>query len=175
MTSGCLNLTLTSGIRDFFQNHGAKIRIFSRIFKVCPAPQHYPVPNLANLTVLTVYSCAIPHHTTQLVRDIRTDTIFVSNVKHDSVYLNHERFVDRSSDIVYIKDVSVEYKYRLLRDTVRIVEKYSIPYEVTVVKPQEITRPLTWYDHLTRLTIWLVIGSLLSLIVVKFRKYFSRP
>lgn len=114
----------------------------------------------AILTVLTVYSCATPSHTTQLVRDIQRDTIYISNVRHDSVYLNHERFVDRSSDTVYIKDVSVEYKYRLLYDTVRIVQKDSIPYEVIVVKTKEISRPLTWYDHLTRAIFWLLCGVL---------------
>lgn len=114
----------------------------------------------AILTVLTVYSCATPSHTTQLVRGIQRDTIYISNVRRDSVYLNHERFVDRSSDTVYIKDVSVEYKYRLLQDTMRIVQKDSIPYEVIVVKTKEISRPLTWYDHLTRAIFWLLCGVL---------------
>lgn len=114
----------------------------------------------AILTVLTVYSCATPSHTTQLVRGIQRDTIYISNVRRDSAYLNHERFVDRSSDTVYIKDVSVEYKYRLLHDTVRIVQKDSIPYEVIVVKTKEISRPLTWYDHLTRAIFWLLCGVL---------------
>lgn len=140
----------------------------------------FPLPRFVLYLSIALISCAIigcstPRYATQLVHDIQRDTIYISNVKHDSVYLNHERLIDRSKDTVYIKDVSVEYKYRLLRDTVKVVQRDSIPYEVVRIETKEITRPLTWYDHLTRLTFWFVIGSLLSLIVVKFRKYFFRP
>lgn len=126
---------------------------------------------LALLTVLTVYSCASPRHTTQLVRDIQRDTIYMTTQQYDSIYIYQERSTDfkpsslsregwGGSDTVYIKDVSVEYKYRLLQDTVKIVQKDSIPYEVSVVKTKEITRPLTWYDHLTRAIFWLLCGVL---------------
>ena len=63
-------------------------------------------------------------------------------------------------DTVFIKDVSVEYRYKLLRDTTYKVERDSIPYQVTVTEIKEITRPLTWYDHLTRSVFWIVIGIL---------------
>lgn len=140
----------------------------------------FPLPKAVFVIVFVIVSallisCSTPRYATQLVHDIQRDTIYISNVKHDSVYLNHERLIDRSKDTVYIKDVSVEYKYRLLRDTVKVVQRDSIPYEVVRIETKEITRPLTWYDHLTRVTFWFVIGSLLSLIVVKLRKYFFRP
>ena len=64
------------------------------------------------------------------------------------------------TDTVFIKDVSVEYRYKLLKDTIRVVERDSIPYPVTVAEIKEITRPLTWYDHLTRSVFWIVIGIL---------------
>lgn len=141
-------------------------RGYLRIF---PKPVIYV---LLALTLLTVYGCSASRHVTQLVHDIQRDAIYISNVKHDSVYLNHERLIDRSKDTVYIKDVSVEYKYRLLRDTVRVVERDSIPYEVTIVQTKEITRPLTWYDHLTRLSFWFLIGSLLTFIIFKLKRVF---
>ena len=124
-----------------------------RIFPLTLKPCLYA---LAILTLLTAYSCATPRHVTQLVHDIQRDTIYISNVKHDSVYLNHERLIDRSKDTVYIKDISVEYKYHYLHDTVRVVQKDSIPYEVTIVETKEITRPLTFFDHLTRAIFWIV-------------------
>lgn len=125
------------------------------------------------LTLLTVYGCSTTRHATQLVHDIQRDTIYISNVKHDSVYLNHERLIDRSKDTVYIKDVSVEYKYRLLRDTIKVVRKDSIPYEVVRIETKEITRPLTWYDHLTRLTFWFVFGYLISTIIFRLKSKIS--
>lgn len=139
------------------------------ILRIFPLPLKPIIYVLLTLTILTFYGCASTHHVSQLVEQVSRDTIYISNVKHDSVYLNHERLIDRSKDTVYIKDVSVEYKYRLLRDTIKVTQRDSIPYEVTIVETKEITRPLTWYDHLTRLTFWFVFGYLLSVIVFKLK------
>lgn len=134
------------------------------------------------LTVLTVYSCATPSHTTQLVRDIQRDTIYMTTQQYDSIYIYQERTTDfkpsslsregwGGADTVYLKDVSVEYRYKLLRDTIKVIQRDSIPYEVTVVKTQEITRPLTWYDHLTRAIFWLLCGVLfVQLVRFVFKK-----
>lgn len=133
---------------------------------------------LAILTVLTVYSCATPRHTTQLVRDIQRDTIYMTSQQYDSIYIYQERSADfkpsslsregwGGSDTVYLKDVSIEYRYKLLRDTVRIVHRDSIPYEVTVVETKEITRPLTTFDHICRFC-FIFILSVLFVGFVKF-------
>lgn len=127
---------------------------------------------IAFAIAIAIIGCGTQRHVTQLVHDIQRDTIYISNVKHDSVYLNHERLIDRSKDTVYIKDVSVEYKYRLLRDTVKVVQRDSIPYEVVRIETKEITRPLTWYDQLTRLSFWFLIGSLLTFIIIKLKSVF---
>ena len=74
--------------------------------------------------------------------------------------------VERTSvDTVYLRDVSVEYRYRPLRDTIYKVQHDSIPYQVTVTEVKEITRPLSLFDHLTHFTFWLVVGALLLLII----------
>lgn len=112
------------------------------------------------LTVLTVDSCATPHHTAQIVHNIRSDTIYLNTLQYDSIYISKDRVTDRSRDTVYIKDVSIEYRYRLLRDTIRITQHDSIPYEVTITETREIMRPLTWFDHLTRACFWLFVGFL---------------
>ena len=139
------------------------------LLRIFPKPVLYAILFLA---LLTVYGCASTRQVTQLVHDIQRDTIYISNVKHDSVYLNHERLIDRSKDTVYIKDISVEYKYRLLRDTIKVVKNDSIPYEVVRIETKEITRPLTWYDHLTRLSFWFLIGSLLTFLFIKIKRVF---
>ena len=100
--------------------------------------------------VLVLTGCASTRQVTQLVHDIQRDTVYLSNVQYDSIYIYQDRLLDRSKDTVYLKDVSVEYRYKLLRDTIRVIQRDSIPYEVTVVETKEITRPLTWFDHLTR-------------------------
>lgn len=93
-------------------------------------------------------------------------------MQYGSIYIYKDRYQDRSRDTVYLKDVSFEVRYKLLRDTVKVIQRDSIPYQVTVTEIKEITRPLTWYDHLTRLTFWLVIGALLSILFIKIKRVF---
>ena len=117
------------------------------------------------LTLLTVYSCSTSRHVTQLVERTSVDTVYLSNVQYDSIYVFQDRQLDRSRDTVYLRDVSVEYRYRLLRDTIYKVQHDSIPYQVTVTEVKEITRPLTLFDHLTRLTFWFAVGALLTYLI----------
>ena len=132
-------------------------RGYLRIF---PLPLKPCLYFLELLTLLTVYGCATPRHTTQLVERIQRDTVYLSNVQYDSIYIYKDKLTDRSKDTIYVKDVSIEYRYKQLRDTVRIVQHDSIPYQVTVIETKEITRPLTFFDHLTRAIFWIVCGIL---------------
>lgn len=99
--------------------------------------------------------------TTQLVHDVRTDTVYLNSRQYDSIYVYQERFQDRSHDTIYLKDVSVEYRYKLLRDTTKIVQHDSIPYEVTIVETKELTRPLTWFDKTSRACFYFLFGFLI--------------
>lgn len=117
------------------------------------------------LAFLTVYSCAAPQHATQLVHHIRADTVYMRDVQYDSIYIYKDRVTDRSTDTLYVRDVSIEYRYRLLRDTIRLVQHDSIPYEVTVTETREIVRPLTWFDHLTRACFWIFVGAIIVWLV----------
>ena len=123
------------------------------------------------VTLLVCCTCGSTKVVTQTVRDVSVDTVYLSNVQYDSIYIYQERTSDyhmnplnplkpSETDTVFIKDVSVEYRYKLLKDTIRVVERDSIPYQVTITETKEIQRPLTWYDHLTQSVFWIVIGIL---------------
>ena len=79
-----------------------------------------------------------------VVERVMRDTVQVTNVKQDSVFIYRDRTVDRSHDTVYINDRSVAYRYRLQRDTLRIHRVDSIPVirEVEVVRE---VRRTQWY------------------------------
>ena len=126
---------------------------------------------LSLVTFCTFIGCRSAKQTAQLIREVRTDTLYLSSLQYDSIYIFQERTSDyhmnplnplkpSETDTVFIKDVSVEYRYKLLKDTIRVVERDSIPYQVTITETKEIQRPLTWYDHLTRSVFWIVIGIL---------------
>ncbi|MDO4215728.1 MAG: hypothetical protein Q4D12_07430 [Bacteroidales bacterium] len=113
------------------------------------------------MLLLMCCSCGSTRVATQLVEHVQRDTLYLSNVQYDSIYIYQDKYVDRSRDTLYIKDKSIEYRYRLLKDTVRFVERDSVPYEVTVTEIKEITRPLTWFDHVCRACFWFCVGGLL--------------
>ena len=119
---------------------------------------------LALLSALVLTGC-VTRRQLQVVERITHDTLYQSNVHYDSIYIFQDRQLDRSRDTVYLRDVSVEYRYRHLRDTIYKVQHDSIPYQVTVTEVKEITRPLSLFDHLTHFTFWLVVGALLLLII----------
>lgn len=134
------------------------------------------------LTLLTVYSCSTSRHVTQLVERTSVDTVYLSNVQYDSIYIFQERTSDyhmnplnplkpSETDTVFIKDVSVEYRYRLLRDTVYKTQIDSIPVirEVEVVR--EVPRPKTWFDRLCRYAFFLLCGALLFFVYRCIRKF----
>lgn len=119
---------------------------------------------LALLSALVLTGCATRRQL-QVVERITHDTLYQSNVHYDSIYVSQDKYIDRSRDTLLIKDKTVEYRYRLLRDTVYKVQHDSIPYQVTVTEVKEITRPLSLFDHLTHFTFWFVVGALLLLII----------
>ena len=100
-----------------------------------------------------------------VVERVMRDTVQVTNVKQDSVFIYRDRTVDRSRDTVYINDRSVAYRYRRLTDTIRIHRVDSVP----VVREVEVVREVArtpWYAKLLS-----AIGLLsLFLFLFKIRK-----
>ena len=78
-----------------------------------------------------------------VVERIQRDTVYLHQVQYDSVFVSQERYVDRSRDTLYVQERSVEYRYRLLRDTLRIHQVDSVP----VIREVEVVREVehTWY------------------------------
>lgn len=133
------------------------------------------------LTALcTLIGCGSSKTATQPSRDVSTDTVYMNNQRYDSIYIYHDRTLEfhpqlsritqlessnrnRSlfaTDTVYIKDISVEYRYKQIRDTIFRSRIDSIPYEVTIVETHEIPRSLTWFDKVCRFSFLLIIAIL---------------
>ena len=91
--------------------------------------------SLILLVLLHASSCATRRTPVVTLRSVRTDTLQLHTLHYDSVFIRQERYQDRSRDTVYLHDRFVEYRYRLLRDTIREIRHDSIPYEVRIVEP----------------------------------------
>lgn len=131
------------------------------IIRIFPLPFTFRTFVLATSLILTaciLLGCGSTRHVTQTIREISVDTVYLSTQQYDSIYIYQDRLIDRSRDTLYIKDKSIEYRYKLLRDTIKVVQKDSIPYEVTITEVKEITRPLTWFDKLCRSCFWFLVG-----------------
>ena len=122
---------------------------------------------LALLSALVLTGCATRRQL-QVVDRITHDTLYQSNVHYDSIYVSQDKYIDRSRDTLLIKDKTVEYRYRLLRDTVYKTRIDSIPFihEVEVIR--EVPRDRNWIDYLCY-TITVIISGLLLIIRVIIR------
>ena len=134
------------------------------------------------LSLLFLASCRSSQNIqTVPVETIRTetevDTIYLSTIQYDSIYINKVSYTDRTRDTLLIRETNTEFRYKLLRDTVERVKievvRDSIPYEVRIETVKEVEHEPTWFDHLTRTTFWLVIGALLTFLGFKLRKLFN--
>ena len=109
--------------------------------------QLYAVGCVSGLLLPLLFGCSTSRQVrTQLVRETLHDTLIQQAIRHDSVYIYRERLLDRTQDTCYIHDLSVEYRYQLLHDTVRQTMRDSIPYEVRVTEVREVPRKRTVWD-----------------------------
>lgn len=116
---------------------------------------------LSLVTFCTFIGCRSAKQAAQLIREVRTDTLYLSNVQYDSIFVFNDRQLDRSRDTLLIRETNTEYRYKLLRDTVYKVQHDSIPYEVRIETVREVPRPKTWFDRLCRYAFFLLCGALL--------------
>ena len=101
----------------------------------------------ALLSALVLTGCASHRPLSQPAEHLTRDTLYLSSQHFDSIYVFRDRQLDRSRDTVYLKDSILEYRYRLLRDTVFKTRVDSIPIlrEVEVVRE---VRHIPWYAKL---------------------------
>lgn len=118
------------------------------------------------ILALLLTSCSsIQRVQTVPVESILHDTLYINKAKYDSIYINNSHLVDRDGDTVYIKDKLIEYRYRFLRDTIRIVKCDSIPYEVRITEVKEVPRRRNLFDYIS----YVCFGIILGLVVNKAR------
>lgn len=92
------------------------------------------------------------------------DTIVLHNIQYDSIYVASNHYIDRSKDTILIKDKQIEYRYRLLRDTIFVkqieIKHDSIPYEVRITEVKQIKYIPPWVKPLA------FIGAIILLVLL---------
>lgn len=94
------------------------------------------------------------------------DTILLSKVKYDSVYIDRWQRIERKADTVFYDRVKTEFRYRLLRDTVYKTQTDTIPVvkQVPVVKKERYTPPFTKFLGI------IALGASVCIFLFKFSK-----
>lgn len=70
----------------------------------------------------------------QYITKVQHDSVYIHNVKTDSVYVKDSIFIDRSGDTIYKEVWRWRTKEQLVHDTAYVCKTDSIPYPVEVVK-----------------------------------------
>ena len=123
------------------------------------------------LFLLLLSSCKTASNTTAIVpvHSATHDTILLSKVKYDSIYIDRWQRIERKADTVFCDRAKTEFRYRLLRDTVYKTRTDTIPVvkQVPVVKKERYTPPFTKF--LACLGI-IALGAISIFILFKFKR-----
>lgn len=127
---------------------------------------------LAFLLAMSTPSCSTQHvaKCETSIRDFEArassyDSLLLSRQQFDSIYIEHQRWIDYNRDTVWVEEREVKYRYKYLHDTLSIVRRDTLIREVAQMREVEVEkmtpRPLRWYDYLA-------YASLLILVMLLF-------
>lgn len=99
---------------------------------------------------------------------VQHDTTYVERVRVDSVWRRDSIYIKDKGDTVWIYKEMWRDRYKLLRDTVRVVRVDSVAVEREVIV--EVEKPLSWWQTLKLRSFWPFCGALFALLAWTFRK-----
>ena len=96
------------------------------------------------------------------VPQTHTDTLIVTKVQHDSIYINDSTVITEKGDTVTIEKWHTKYVEKQVHDTTYVSKTDTIPKPYPVIK--NVPAELTWWQqtrlHIANILLWalLVIG-----------------
>ena len=116
------------------------------------------------IALMGMMSCSTHRHAVTVEQGTHTDTVYIATQQYDSIYIYNDKTLDRTKDTVYLRELSTEYRYKLLRDTLRIIETDTIyiPYGVKVADNGKDQSFLPRFSELAK-SAFLVVTAALAL------------
>ena len=116
------------------------------------------------IALMGMMSCSTHRHAVAVEQGTHTDTVYIATQQYDSIYIYNDKTLDRTKDTVYLRELSTEYRYKLLRDTLRIIESDTIyiPYGVKVADNGKDKSFLPRFNELAK-SAFLVVTAALAL------------
>ena len=106
---------------------------------------------LALTLSMSTSSCSTHRHATEVVTHTPRDTLYINKLHYDSIYIDRWQSSYQKADTVYLEQIRREYKYQLLRDTIRTARIDSIPVIKEVEVVREVSRLPWWSKALSTL------------------------
>ena len=116
------------------------------------------------VTLMLVMSAVCSCSTTRVGERIVRDSVYIDRLKRDSIYQRDSIYIIVKGDTVFKYQYKYSYRDKLVRDTVAVVRRDSIPYPVEVSKYVE--RKLSWWQ--TTL-LWSGVLAWLLIILILWR------
>lgn len=123
------------------------------------------VLSIALPAAIVLTGCAT-HRQLQGAERITHDTLYLSNVKYDSVYIDNWHKVYQQSDTVCMESTKYEYRYKLLRDTVCKTRIDTIP----VIREVEVVREVRYIPMWAKVLSGAGAAALLLLCFATYRR-----
>ena len=97
----------------------------------------------------------------QVVERVQKDTLYLNHIQYDSIYIDNWQLTDRSKDTIYVEKVRLEYKYKLLRDTVYRVQIDTIP----VIKTVEVVKTEKYVPSIYKWSLGILIVIVIVIVI----------
>ena len=104
----------------------------------------------------------------QVVREVSRDTLYLSNVQYDSIYVDNWQLTDRTKDTIYLEKSHIEYRYKLLRDTVYKVQIDTIP----VIREVEVVKTEKYVPSIYKWSLAICIALIILIVLSIAKKFF---
>lgn len=118
------------------------------------------------LMTVVMAGCASTRHHTVTVERTAHDTLYRNTLQYDSVFIDNSLYTYREADTVYREKTRYEYRYKLLRDTLRIHKVDSIP----VLKEVEVVKEVPTMPWPCKLIVCMAILLLLVILMFNYKK-----
>lgn len=117
--------------------------------------------------VLLLCGCKSIEYVPVVQKETHTDSIYLTKVQRDSIWLHDSIRVEARNDTVRVDRWHTKYVERLLHDTLYLSKRDSIPvpYEVVKEVPAKVSkmeRAFMWLGILSLIALTLLVGRWLS-------------
>ena len=128
----------------------------------------YPLPVLFLVFVSALLAGCGTMKQVQVVERVQKDTLYLNHIQYDSIYVDNWQLTDRSKDTIYVEKVRLEYKYKLLRDTVYKVQIDTIP----VIREVEVVKTEKYVPAIYKWSLAICIALIILIVLSILKKFF---